>query len=273
MFFVLSKIIGFIIDPIHFILILTITYLLLIKAKIFKAFSRFILLLISICLVFGGSDYFSNYFLWKLEQTIPVQIPEKVEGIILLGGSFQAIKTAIKLNQTSLNGSAERAVETLHLLNQYSASKVISVANSGLLNPYGPSDAKLAKEFFKKFKINENRMNIVPLANNTFQESVIISDYISQVGGNWILVTSASHMPRAVNLFQSRDLNGAVIYTYPTDYSADDPIFSLGYHLGNLGNYSKLIHEYIGLVAYRLTGRTKKIWPNLEDLPINKTNL
>ena len=41
----------------------------------------------------------------------------------------------------------------------------------------------------------------------------------------------------------------------------------------NLGNYSKLIDEYIGLVAYRLTGRTKKIWPNLENLPINKTNL
>ena len=63
MFFILSKIIGFIIYPIHFILILTITYLLLIKIKILKTFSRFILILISIFLVFGGSNYFSSYFL------------------------------------------------------------------------------------------------------------------------------------------------------------------------------------------------------------------
>ena len=39
-----------------------------------------------------------------------------------------------------------------------------------------------------------------------------ISEYISKIGGNWILVTSASHMPRAINLFQSRKLNKAIIY-------------------------------------------------------------
>ena len=102
---------------------------------------------------------------------------------------------------------------------------------------------------------------------------IIISEYISQVGGSWVLITSASHMPRAVNFFQSLDLNEAVIYTYPTDYSVDDPTFSFGYHLGNLVNYSKLIHEYIGLLAYRLTGRTKNFWPNLKNLPINKITL
>ena len=273
MFFILSKIIGFIIYPIHFILILTITYLLLIKIKILKTFSRFILILISICLVFGGSDYFSSYFLWKLEQTIPVQLPENVAGIILLGGSFRPIKTAIKLNQVSLTESAERAAETLYLLNENPNSKLIFVASSGSLIPSGPSEAKLARSFFTKFNINENRMNIEPLAKNTFQESIIISEYISQVGGSWVLVTSASHMPRAVNLFQSRGLNEAVIYTYPTDYSVDAPPFSLGYNLGNLRIYAKLIHEYIGLLAYWLTGRTRNFWPNLENLPINKTIL
>ena len=49
--------------------------------------------------------------------------------------------------------------------------------------------------------------------------------------------------------------------------------FSFGYHLENLGSYSKLIHEYIGLLACRLTGRTKNFWPNLKNLPINKTIL
>ena len=167
MFFILSKILGFIIYPIHFILILTITYLLLIKIKILKTFSRFILILLSICLVFGGSDYFSSYFLWKLEQTVPVQLPDNVAGIILLGGSFRPMQTALKLNQVSLTESAERATETLYLLNENPNSKLIFVASSGSLNPSGPSEAKLARSFFKKFKINENRMNIEPLAKNT----------------------------------------------------------------------------------------------------------
>lgn len=273
MFFVLSKIVAFFIYPIHFIFLLIFFYIIVSRVYLFKTLSKLFLLTISACIILGGSNFISNYLLWNLENKIDLNLPEKATGIILLGGSFDNVDKAIELNQTSLGGNSERVVETLYLLNKYPDAKLIMVANSGLLNPTGPSEADMAILFFKKFNIDERRLYIKPLANNTYQESVIISKYIDIAAGDWILVTSASHMPRAVNLFQSRKLNKAVIYTYPTDFTSDKPNFSFGYHLGNLGNYYKLLHEYLGLFAYWMTGRTKGLFPDSDLIPINKDHI
>ena len=270
MFFVLSKIIAFIIYPPHFIFLLIIVYIISLRVHLLKKLSKFFLFIILAFIFLGGSNFISSYLLWNLENKINLNLPEKVTGIILLGGSFDNSNKAFELKHTSLNNNSERVVESLYLLNKYPNAKLIMVANSGLLNPNGPSEATNASLFFKKFNIDESRLYIKPLANNTYQESVIISKYIDKNAGNWILVTSASHMLRAVNLFQSRKLNKAVIYTYPTDHTTDKPKFSFTYHLGNLEKYSKLIHEYLGLIVYWITGRTKNLWPNLNLIPINQ---
>ena len=273
MFFVLSKIVAFVIYPPHFIFLLIIAYLISLRTNLFKKLSRFFLFIILAFIILGGSNFIPSYLLWNLENKINLNLPEKATGIILLGGSFDNVDKAIKLNQTSLGGNSERVVETLYLLNKYPDAKLIMVANSGSLNPTGPSEADMAILFFKKFNIDGRRLYIKPLANNTYQESVIISKYVDVAGGDWILITSASHMPRAVNLFQSRKLNKAVIYTYPTDFTSDKPSFSFGYHLGNLGNYYKLIHEYLGLFAYWITGRTKGFFPDFDLIPINQDHI
>ena len=75
-------------------------------------------------------------------------------------------------------------------------------------------------------------------------------------------------MPRSINLFQSRNLNKALIFPYPTDYSSDKPKPSFDYHLVNLGKYKKLIHEYLGILVYWITGRTQTLWPNLDMMPV-----
>ena len=273
MFFVLSKIVSFVIYPPHFIFLLILVYVISLRINLFEKLSRFFLFIILSFIILGGSNFIPSYLLWNLENKINLKLPEKVTGIILLGGSFDNTNKAFELNHTSLNNNSERVVESLYLLNKYPDAKLIMVANSGSLKPNGPSEASNASLFFKKFNIDESRLYIKPLANNTYQESVIISKYIANSVGNWILITSASHMPRAVNLFQSRKLNKAVIYTYPTDYTTDKPNFSFGYHLGNLGNYSKLIHEYLGLIVYWVTGRTNNLWPDLNFIPINQNDV
>ena len=216
----------------------------------------------------GGSGYISTYLIWNLENKVKLNIPNEITGIILLGGSFNSVEKSFEMKQVSFSSVSERIVETHYLLNKFPESKLIMVANSGSLKPKGPSEAAMASLFFEKFNIDKDRLFIEPLANNTYQESIFISEYISKIGGNWILVTSASHMPRSINLFQSRNLNKSIIYPYPTDYSADKPKLSLNFHLGNLGNYKKLIHEYLGIFVYWITGRTQTLWPNPEMIPV-----
>ena len=268
MFFILSKIIDFLIYPLHLIFGLILLYIIIKKIGILKTFSKFILFTILIFLLLGGSGYISSYLLWNLENKVELNITNDVTGVILLGGSFDSIEQSFEMKHVSLGGTSERVVETLYLLNKYPDSRLVMVANSGLINHNGPSEASMASLFFEKFNIDKDRLFIEPLANNTYQESVFISEYISKIGGNWVLVTSASHMPRSINLFQSRNLNEALIYPYPTDFSSDRPKLSFNYHLRNLGKYSKLIHEYLGLLAYWISGRTKSLWPDLDMIPV-----
>ena len=270
MFFILSKIVDFLIYPIHFIFLLILVYLISLRINFLKRCSGFILFIISLCILLGGLGFIPNYFLWKLENEVNLILPKEAEGIILLGGSFNNIKKPFELKHASLNSSSERVVESLFLLNEYEDSKLIMVAKSGSIKLNGPSEAEMANLFFKKFNIDERRLHIKPIAKNTYQESIFISDYISKIGGNWIIVTSASHMPRALNLFQSRTLNKAIIYPYPTDHTTDKPKLSFNYNLVNLEKYSNVIHEYLGLIVYWLTGRTKNLWPNLNLIPINQ---
>ncbi len=273
MFFVLSKIIAFIIYPPHFIFLLILIYMISLRVNLLKKISGYFLFIILTCVILGGLNFIPNYLLWNLENKININLPKEATGIILLGGSFSHTKKSFELNQVSLNGASERIVESLYLLNKYPDAKLIMVANSGSLISNDLSEASMASLFFKKFNIDKGRLYIKPLANNTYQESVIISKYIAKIGGNWILVTSASHMPRVINLFQSSKIKEAVIFTYPTDYSSNKPKLSFVYHLENLGNYSKLIHEYLGMFAYWITGRTKNFFPDLDLIPINKNHI
>ena len=68
------------------------------------------------------------------------------------------------------------------------------------------SEAEQAEKFFEIFKVNQKRLIIKKIANNTYQESIAIAEYLRESGGKWILVTSALHMPRAIALMQSRDI-------------------------------------------------------------------
>ena len=96
MFFILSKVFSFFIYPLHFIFGLIFMYIFLKKIKILKTLSKFILFIIIVCLLIGGSGYISNYFLWNLENKVKLNIPNDVTGIILLGGSFHNVEKSFK---------------------------------------------------------------------------------------------------------------------------------------------------------------------------------
>ena len=81
-----------------------------------------------------------------------------------------------------------------------------------------------------------------------------------QPGETWLLVTSGWHMPRSVGIFRRQGWN---VIPYPVDYLTDgrkvaikDPDFDDGLGLLNLG-----LHEWIGLVAYRLLDYTTGVLP------------
>ena len=76
-------------------------------------------------------------------------------------------------------------------------------------------------------------------------------------------------MPRTIALMQSRDLGNSIIFPYPTDFTSFNPKFNLKFSFNNIGRLDNLIHEIVGLLAYRVTGRTKILFPDLNLIPVN----
>ncbi|MBV8839099.1 MAG: YdcF family protein, partial [Alphaproteobacteria bacterium] len=77
----------------------------------------------------------------------------------------------------------------------------------------------------------------------------------------WLLVTSAHHMPRAMGVFRAV---GFPVEAFPVDYrtrGAIDiarPFSTLG---DGLRRTDTAAREWVGLLAYRLSGRTTELFP------------
>ena len=76
----------------------------------------------------------------------------------------------------------------------------------------------------------------------------------------WTLVTSASHMPRAVGCFR---VAGFQVEPHPVAFGTDrsHPFAGFAPGSGALGDLDLSTKEWIGLIAYRLTGKTDALFP------------
>ena len=146
--------------------------------------------------------------------------------------------------------------------------RVLFVVDGSVLTSEGISEAEQTKIFFNIFGVDPNRLIIKEIANNTYQESIAIAQHLKFNGGVWVLVTSALHMPRAITLMQSRDIGSGKILPYSTDFKGIYPKFRFNFNFDNIDELNSLIHELVGIVAYRITGRTKSFLPNLENIPV-----
>jgi uncharacterized SAM-binding protein YcdF (DUF218 family) len=80
-------------------------------------------------------------------------------------------------------------------------------------------------------------------------------------GSRPILVTSAFHMPRAMACFHAVGLEPV---PFPVDWQSQsfDPSDPSTMDVStNVRRFSEATHEYVGLVYYRLSGRTRELWP------------
>lgn len=195
-----------------------------------------------------------------LEARFPVPaLPQHIDGIILLGGAVEPAITRSH-GQVALNEAAERITETVALARRHPEAKLLlSGGDASILPRPGEKEADDTKRLLMELGIPAERMLIEDRSRNTY-ENALYSRAIAapKPGEVWVLVTSAAHMPRAVGCFRHLGWN---VLPYPVDYRTEaNPRldFMLSIHLGELDFAAK---EWIGLVAYRLLGRTDSLFP------------
>jgi len=261
-FFILSKLIWPLIMPENLIVLaLIITSILLILKKD-KLAKKWLLSTSSIVLIITVLPI-GAWLTYPLETHFPTKpiLPKQVDGIILLGGSFIP-STSQAWDKVQTNDYSDRIYNFLALMQQYPKAKAIFTGGQASINGQYPSEAYFAKQLFDSLGIESNRIIYDDKARNTY-ENIINTKKLAQAKPkeNWVVVTTAYHLPRTIGLFCQQ--NWPVI-PYPADFHTNpNELFSATFDFsGNLQQLNEAIHEWVGLMAYYLTGKTPQWLPN-----------
>jgi uncharacterized SAM-binding protein YcdF (DUF218 family) len=123
------------------------------------------------------------------------------------------------------------------------------------------SESDVARQIFGMLGLEGPRLLFDDRSRNTW-ENATESHALArpQPGETWLLVTSASHMPRSVGCFRRA---GWSVVAWPVNYTTQpggkgwfDPPLSF-----RLGQAEWAAREYVGLLVYRLLGRTDALFP------------
>ncbi|CAN0592083.1 unnamed protein product [Laminaria digitata] len=107
-------------------------------------------------------------------------------------------------------------------------------------------------------------------ARNTYENALFSKKLVGDdaVLRKWVLITSAEHMPRAMGVFRQTGWN---VMAYPVDYTTDGRGgLELQFRpVQGLASLNKALREWVGLLVYRVLGRTPVIVPSQEVVTDN----
>lgn len=199
-----------------------------------------------------------NILLQPLEASYPVNpAPSRVDGIIVLGGGENA-RISEFWGQPQLTEAGDRYTAALALARKYPTARLLFTGGSGALRDLaggGSVEAEIAGAFFLDQGVASGRLLLEGKARNT-AENARLSRALAEPrpGEVWVLVTSASHMPRAMRSFEAAGWSGLI--AYPVDYRTGSFRDGLGWDLvEHLDTLNAAIRAQVGQLTYRLTGR------------------
>lgn len=176
-------------------------------------------------------------------------------GIILLGGALESGRIVQAHGSNSaLNDGAERMTAAIRLVRQHPQLKIVFTGGEGALLGSGPPESKRTQTFFAAMDVPANAV-LYEGASRTTYENAVLTSHLPGVDKTqpWLLLTSAWHMPRAMGTFVKAGWN---VTAYPVDYRTGAQTPWTEYSLRDgVGRWQLLLHEWLGTLSYRLTGR------------------
>lgn len=234
--FVLKKILTLLVMPVSLALLLLLIALLIRRTWLSKSLIVMSVLLLGFC----SSHFGSNALLEPLEQQYPVN-NSAIHGsctVVVLGSG----------HNDSIAGPGSQQLSAIALKRLYEGVRQWHLGDNCQLVVSGAASngnqvahAEVMALTAIELGIPSGRIIKLPNARDTIEEAM----QLKQLGNiNTIrLVTSASHLPRAVTIYQQQ---GFTVEPAPTDIAAHD-----GYwwrlDAENLYNSQRAIHEYVGM--------------------------
>ena len=191
----------------------------------------------------------------QLEFQYPALNIEKLDNkqtpIVLLGGGIYEHPPEYQGQDSLGHYSMMRTIYAVKIAKQTGAD--IYPTGGKPLSENNEAEGDVMKRWLIGFGIPPASIHAENTANTTWENAILTKALLKEQGQNTIiLVTSAWHIPRAVWCFEAQGLN---VIPAPTDYLTENEPYDLRSFLPRwnvLNDSSHALHEYLGLLFYRL---------------------
>jgi uncharacterized SAM-binding protein YcdF (DUF218 family) len=264
-FFYASKILWYCLQPSGLLLVLMLAGASLLIAR-YQTAGRRLVLAAAMLLLFGGLLPLSTWLVLPLEQRFARAdlSGRAVDGIIVLGG-MEDPRVSTARHAHAIDEAAERLTEAAALARRFPQSKIVLTGGSAEILSAPTIGADAAALVLRDIGISGDRLLLEREARDTWENALKTKKLVNpEPGKRWLLVTSAWHMPRAMGAFRKA---GFPVEPWPVDYrTAGWPdalrLFPFESPAQGLRQLDLVVHEWLGLLAYRLSGRSAEIFPH-----------
>jgi uncharacterized SAM-binding protein YcdF (DUF218 family) len=185
---------------------------------------------------------------------VPVDQQSKADAIVILGGIIGQGRT--KDGVSDLGDPVDRIIHGWRLFRSGKANTiVVSGGNLPWLASSEP-EALLIGKFLIELGVPQTSIITESESRNTHENAVNTAEILKRHNlRSALLVTSASHMPRAKATFE---MTGIVVTPAPTDFRARRPlaqsVFDFLPDAGSLAGTTSALREWLGFSYYRWRG-------------------
>ena len=252
MFFIVSKIIGILIEPLlhgfYFGAIALFFHLCNRKrlCTLFLGASLLLPLLYSVTIL-------SSTFLRPLENhATPIKADHiaSLDGVIILGGHTISGLLPEERGAGQLGSSAERFISALALADRFPDAEIWFTGLSGTVGHKGWTEGDSIRALLHELNRDISRFQFEEGSRNTAQNAVMTFALARpSAHEKWALVTSASHMRRASASFARAGWPPLLLY--PVDYQTRPANEEFQFRPAQgFSLIRTALHEYVGLIGY-----------------------
>lgn len=251
MFFILSKVLFYLIMPITWILGFFLYGLL---TKNLNRSRLFLWLSLGLLLLFSNPWLINEAWLaWEYPPVPLNQIKQYDAGILLTG--FTSLEKSPH-DRVYTQSGADRLLHTVMLYKTGHIRKVLVTGGSGSLRKTYASEADEVKKLLLLSGVPAPDIILEDKSRNTYENARFTKNILPAYPDlkQFILITSAFHMRRASACFRQAGVSHTV---FPTDFKSTDRALKLEYIIpaeAALAGWQKLLHEISGFLMYKIMG-------------------
>ena len=215
----------------------------------------------------ASMPWLSRQLLWGLEQRAvrltPAVLP-RADAVLVLGGGL--LPPLPPRRGVEVSGAGDRLLTGVDLIKEGKAPFLVVSGGKVTFNANDPTppEARYAAALAEKLGVAADRILRSEGPRNTAEEARAVGQLARERGWrSLLLVTSATHLPRATATF--RQLSGVTIVPVACDFqivgpdqrgqaTAESVLLELLPDAGALNSTTQSLKEWLGLLAYRLRG-------------------